>query len=97
MALKVSVHCTFEEASNCRRFLIGGGQERGRRAGTEATHQIAGMGAAAEFVKDMAPMEKISGTARPSGNRNSEQCPKFTSERHERHGKTPAEYVQHLF
>lgn len=40
-------------------YFIGGGQEMGRRAGTEATHQIAGMGAAAEFVKDMSPMVKV--------------------------------------
>ena len=40
-------------------FFIGGGQENGRRAGTPATHQIAGMGAAAEFVIDMSPMEKV--------------------------------------
>ena len=40
-------------------FFIGGRQERERRAGTEAVHQIAGMGAAAEFVKDMTAMEKI--------------------------------------
>lgn len=39
-------------------FFIGGGQEKGRRAGTEAVHQIAGLGAAAEFVKDMTPTEK---------------------------------------
>ena len=39
-------------------FFIGGGQEKGRRAGTEAVHQIAGLGAAAEFVKDMTPMAK---------------------------------------
>jgi len=38
---------------------IGGGQERGRRAGTEAVHQIAGLGAAAEFVRDLSPMENI--------------------------------------
>lgn len=42
-------------------FFIGGGQENGRRAGTPATHQIAGMGAAAEFVKDMSPMENVRG------------------------------------
>lgn len=42
-----------------RSFFVGGGQERGRRAGTEAVHQIAGIGAAAEFVKDMSPMAKI--------------------------------------
>ncbi len=41
------------------RLFTGGGQERGRRPGTEAVHQIAGIGAAAEFVKDMAPMAKV--------------------------------------
>ena len=41
------------------RYFTGGGQERGRRAGTEALHQIAGIGAAAEFVKDMAPMVRV--------------------------------------
>jgi cysteine desulfurase len=40
-------------------FLIGGGQERGRRAGTEAVHQIVGMGAAAEFVSDLSEMKRI--------------------------------------
>jgi len=40
-------------------FFFGGGQENGRRAGTPATHQIAGMGAAAEFVKDISPMENV--------------------------------------
>ncbi|HEX3102433.1 MAG TPA: aminotransferase class V-fold PLP-dependent enzyme [Pyrinomonadaceae bacterium] len=40
-------------------FFTGGGQEHGRRAGTEAVHQIAGIGAAAEFVKGIAPTEKI--------------------------------------
>lgn len=38
---------------------IGGGQESGRRAGTEAVHQIAGLGAAATFVRDLAPMEEV--------------------------------------
>ena len=38
---------------------IGGGQERGRRAGTEAVHQIAGIGAAADFVADLSPMDEI--------------------------------------
>ncbi|MDQ3179490.1 MAG: cysteine desulfurase, partial [Acidobacteriota bacterium] len=33
-------------------LYIGGGQENGRRAGTEAVHQIVGIGAAANFVKD---------------------------------------------
>lgn len=39
--------------------LTGGGQENGRRPGTEAVHQIAGLGAAADLVKDMAPMELV--------------------------------------
>ena len=39
--------------------FIGGGQESGRRAGTEAVHQIAGLGAAAEFVKNMSLMENV--------------------------------------
>jgi cysteine desulfurase len=40
-------------------IIIGGGQESGRRAGTEAVHQIVGLGAAADLVKDMAPMEGV--------------------------------------
>lgn len=40
-------------------LAIGGGQESGRRAGTEAVHQIVGLGAAAEFVKDLTPMERV--------------------------------------
>lgn len=40
-------------------FFTGGGQEGGRRAGTEAVHQIAGIGAAADLVKDTSPMTKI--------------------------------------
>jgi cysteine desulfurase len=40
-------------------FSFGGGQEQGRRAGTEAVHQIVGLGTAAEFVANMAPMERI--------------------------------------
>jgi len=39
--------------------FIGGGQEGGRRAGTEAVHQIAGLGAAADYVKDMGPMKEV--------------------------------------
>ncbi|MFN0278864.1 MAG: cysteine desulfurase family protein [Pyrinomonadaceae bacterium] len=39
-------------------FFTGGRQEQERRAGTEAVHQIAGLGAAAEFVKDMTPTAK---------------------------------------
>lgn len=38
---------------------IGGGQELGRRAGTEAVHQIAGIGAAAELASDLAPMASV--------------------------------------
>jgi cysteine desulfurase len=40
-------------------IFTGGGQENGRRPGTEAVHQIVGIGAAAEFVRDMAPMERV--------------------------------------
>lgn len=40
-------------------FQIGGGQEHGRRAGTEAVHQIAGLGAAAEFAADLSPMDEV--------------------------------------
>ncbi len=38
---------------------IGGGQEAGRRAGTEAAHQIVALGAAADLVKDFSAMEKV--------------------------------------
>lgn len=38
---------------------IGGGQEFGMRAGTEATHQIVGLGEAAKFVKDLSRMDEI--------------------------------------
>lgn len=41
------------------RFFHGGGQENGMRPGTEAVHQIAGMGAAAEYVRDLGPMERV--------------------------------------
>lgn len=40
-------------------MFYGGGQEKGRRPGTEAVHQIAGIGAAAEFVRDLEPMQKV--------------------------------------
>lgn len=40
-------------------LAVGGGQESGRRAGTEAVHQIVGLGAAAEFAKDLMPMERV--------------------------------------
>ncbi len=38
---------------------IGGGQESGRRAGTEAVHQIVGMGAAARYASELGPMAEI--------------------------------------
>ncbi len=38
---------------------IGGGQENGRRAGTEAVHQIAGIGAAAKIVSDFSSMKTV--------------------------------------
>ncbi|HMS08247.1 MAG TPA: aminotransferase class V-fold PLP-dependent enzyme, partial [Pyrinomonadaceae bacterium] len=41
-------------------IAIGGGQEGGRRAGTEAVHQIVGMGVAARLAADLTPMEQIS-------------------------------------
>ncbi|MEO5860750.1 MAG: aminotransferase class V-fold PLP-dependent enzyme [Pyrinomonadaceae bacterium] len=40
-------------------FQIGGGQEHGRRAGTEAVHQIAGLGAAAELAADLSPQAGV--------------------------------------
>lgn len=40
-------------------LLIGGGQENARRAGTEAIHQIVGLGKAAEIVKDFSAMETV--------------------------------------
>ena len=39
--------------------FIGGGQEHGRRAGTEAVHQIAGLGKAAELVKNMSKISDV--------------------------------------
>ncbi len=44
---------------NLPSFSIGGGQENGRRAGTEAVHQIVALGAAADLVKDFSMMEKV--------------------------------------
>ena len=38
---------------------IGGGQENDRRAGTEATHQIVGLGKAAELVSNLLPMKNV--------------------------------------
>src|SRR5688572_30226568 len=43
---------------NLPAIQIGGGQENARRAGTEAVHQIASIGAAAKYVGDLSPMER---------------------------------------
>lgn len=40
-------------------IFIGGGQESGRRPGTEAVHQIVGLGAAANLVKDMSAIKRV--------------------------------------
>jgi cysteine desulfurase len=40
-------------------FLIGGGQENAKRAGTEAVHQIAAIGAAARLVGNLSPMSEV--------------------------------------
>lgn len=40
-------------------IFSGGGQENGMRPGTEAVHQIAALGAAADLVTDLTPMESI--------------------------------------
>lgn len=40
-------------------YFTGGGQESARRAGTEAVHQIAGLGTAAELAGDFSAMEKV--------------------------------------
>lgn len=47
------------ENFNLPSLSIGGGQEKGRRAGTEAVHQIVGLGAASTLVKDFSAMEKV--------------------------------------
>ncbi len=39
--------------------VVGGGQERGRRSGTEAVHQIVGLGAAARLAADLVPMKRV--------------------------------------
>ena len=41
-------------------FLIGGGQENSRRAGTESLHQIVAIGKAAEITKDFSAVGKVS-------------------------------------
>jgi cysteine desulfurase len=40
-------------------YLTGGGQESGRRAGTEAVHQIVGFGEAARLASDLMDMERV--------------------------------------
>ena len=40
-------------------MLIGGGQEYGHRAGTEAVHQIVGLGSAAALVNGLEPMSTV--------------------------------------
>ncbi|MEZ5305988.1 MAG: cysteine desulfurase family protein [Pyrinomonadaceae bacterium] len=40
-------------------MVVGGGQESSMRAGTEAVHQIVGLGTAARLANDLAPMEKV--------------------------------------
>ena len=40
-------------------LMIGGAQESGRRAGTEAVHQIVGIGAAASYVSDLSAMGQV--------------------------------------
>ena len=40
-------------------FSTGGGQEGGRRAGTEAVHQIVGMAEAAKFASDLSSMDSV--------------------------------------
>jgi cysteine desulfurase len=47
------------EGVQLRPSAIGGQQEAGRRAGTEAVHQIVGLGAAAELVKDLSAMDRV--------------------------------------
>lgn len=40
-------------------IAVGGGQESGRRAGTEAVHQIVALGKSSEIVKDFSAMETV--------------------------------------
>ncbi len=61
-------------------MLIGGGQEHGRRPGTEAVHQIVGIGAATEFVSDTSACAGMrGGDAGPARDRYSTNCSKFTT------------------
>ena len=47
------------KGTKLRPLLIGGGQEHGLRSGTEAVHQIVGLGAAAKLASDLIPMENV--------------------------------------
>jgi len=47
------------EGLNLPPIQLGGGQERGMRAGTEAVHQIAGLGAAAAYASDLSQMNNV--------------------------------------
>lgn len=47
------------DGSRLPSFAVGGGQESNRRAGTEAVHQIVGMGAAAGLVNDLSGMTRV--------------------------------------
>lgn len=40
---------------------VGGGQEFGLRSGTEAVHQVVGLGAAAQLVSDMSSIDRVRG------------------------------------
>jgi len=47
------------KGTKLRPLLIGGGQEHGLRSGTEAVHQIVGLGAAAKLASDLKHMERV--------------------------------------
>lgn len=44
---------------NFPQFFVGGGQEFSKRAGTEAVHQIAALGKAAELAQNALPLDKV--------------------------------------
>lgn len=44
---------------NFPQFFVGGGQEFSKRAGTEAVHQIAALGKAAELAQNTLPLDKV--------------------------------------
>ena len=48
-----------KNGTNLGSWFTGGGQEHGRRAGTEAVHQIVALGAAAGLVSDISAMERV--------------------------------------